>query len=127
MDDIVSPLSPDKAGKICGPSKRRFQAILDEGFRVGGKLISVVAVPALAQPKAGIATPRAVGCHARRNRQRRRLRAALRNLTPLLGGMEIVVLSRLSLVEATHQEISSELQQLLIQCRNRLTAGSEPS
>ena len=111
--------------RLRGPSKIHFQSILDSGIRLKSPTVSVVARCGVGL--VGIATPRSIGCHARRNRQKRRIRECLRNLTPLLAGMDVVVLARACVVTTPSAELAKELSAILTSCRIRLIGESESS
>lgn len=70
------PRAPRRIKK--GLSKERFEAIFAEGRRASGRLLTVRTLPG--EGRLGIATAKKIGCHARRNRARCRVREAIRSL-----------------------------------------------
>ena len=77
-------------------------------------MVVVVAPSAEASFRIGVTASRAVGTAVRRNRARRRLRAALHPLLPALRpGIDLVITARRPLLEASWAEVCAALRVLL--------------
>ena len=72
----------------------------------------------------GIAVSKSIGSHARRNRQRRRVRAALAEFEAELQGLDVTVTVRQAAETATSGEIAAELRELIAEMRSRWANGS---
>jgi RNase P protein component len=70
----------------------------------------------------GYATSRQIGCHARRNRQRRRAAEAMRGLD--VHGLDLAVTVKPSARDATLGALREELQFLVTEIRARWESGS---
>ena len=111
---------------MTGPSKRRFDEIFEEGKRVQGKFTRLSALPG--SGKIGFATAKKIGCHARRNRTKRRYQAALREIEfkpepPL----DLVVIIGSGAVSVGIAEVKSEICSLLKKIEERWAGESESS
>lgn len=75
----------------------------------------VLARPAEATRFGFITSRRSVGCAVKRNRARRRLREIVRRRFPRMpqSGYWIVVIAHRAVLTATHQELATEVEQLL--------------
>lgn len=72
----------------------------------------------------GFATVKKIGCHARRNRQKRRAREAYNALAQENVGLDIAVLVRESADKASFDELTEELGRLLEETRRRWAGSS---
>lgn len=65
-------------------------------------------------PRVGVVVGRSLGGAVRRNRAKRRLRAAMHPLMPLIpAGHDLILIARPALLEATFREVQETLQALL--------------
>lgn len=101
-----------------GPSKARFQTIFDEGVRASGSLVSVCLTHG--SGKVAVTTQKLIGCHARRNRQKRRTRAAI-DLSLLPKTVDLIVIGKVAAQTATFTDLQSQVNQLIQECLSRLT------
>ncbi len=92
-----------------------FQRVRRDGKTHAHPLLVVVVAPSGEHlPRVGIAASRAVGTAVRRNRARRRLRAALRPLWPSMRpGYDVVITARRPLLEAPWVEVCQALHLVL--------------
>lgn len=75
--------------------------------------------------KIGVATAKSLGCHARRNKEKRRAVAALRNIgEQAWQGMDVVVTVKPAIYGAKANEIEEELKNLVTELRSRWANGS---
>lgn len=74
----------------------------------------------------GIATSRAIGCHARRNRQRRRIREAVRAMDATARqGLDIVISAKESVQDIRQADLIAELETGITEMRKRWDENSE--
>lgn len=112
-----------------GPSPGRFDRIFSEGRRASGALVQVIGLPTPAdlEPALGFAVSRKVGCHARRNRLRRRLREAARaSIAVMRSDLDYVVSAGEPAAEATFAAIVADLAATLPKVGPRWPASSSP-
>jgi ribonuclease P protein component len=93
-----------------GPSKARFEEIYASSSRRDAGPLSLRFLPG--EGLVGIATPRSLGCIARRNRQKRRLREAFRASGPP-PGFDFVLVARASIAKASFSEIQAACAECL--------------
>lgn len=72
----------------------------------------------------GVATSKTIGCHARRNRQKRRIVAVLQETAGIWDGLDLVVTVKPATEQATPQEIEDELKNLVTEMQSRWESGS---
>lgn len=72
----------------------------------------------------GIATSKAIGCHARRNRQKRRVRAAWQ-MVKASAEKDWICVVKPSIEEASFEEIVAELRRLAAQMEVLADKGDE--
>lgn len=98
-------------------SAREFNAVKAAGIRFRGKycLLLVLARPGEPTRFGFITSRRSLGCAVKRNRGRRRLREVIRRRFPRMPqqGYWIVVIAYRAVLEAAHQELASDVEQLL--------------
>lgn len=95
-----------------GISKAEFDNIFENGIRVSGMYCRVLV--ARGKGRVGISTPKKVGCHARRNRLKRRLRDAVKTSVNLLSNdRDTVVLGKFEAEAASFSEICADISQTL--------------
>lgn len=110
----VEPSSPPAAAKdgSASPSElttlrtsRDFRRVLSTGRRVRRGAVTVVAAPSPeAGPRVGLVAGRGIGNAVRRNRAKRRIRHALREVS-LEQGMDYVIIADRQVVEADFQDL----------------------
>ncbi|MBS1713374.1 MAG: ribonuclease P protein component [Armatimonadetes bacterium] len=105
-----------------GPSRQRFDELFSQGQRAVGRLFRVCSLPG--EGLVGFATARAIGCHARRNRAKRRARAAFNALPPLSVRADMAVLVREEAAKAEWNELVEELGRLCEETQRRWAADS---
>ena len=71
----------------------------------------------------GIATAKAIGCHAWRNRQKRRIRAASQSLTGR-ENFDLVISVKAKAREAKFQDIQAEIEKLTDHLKTRWESES---
>jgi ribonuclease P protein component len=100
-----------------------FQAVFDAGQRLHGRFFTLlVARNRDAQPRLGIVASRKLGNAVHRNRAKRLIRDVFRKNKQLAepAGLDIVVIPRTALFEATYASIEADFQQVLARCATRL-------
>lgn len=101
-----------------GLSKAEFDRIYSTGLKESGKLARILF--ASGEGKVGFATPKKVGCHARRNRLKRQMREAVRTTVKSeLLPFSMVVSATTAAVSASYEELSSEIFQLIRRAQAR--------
>ena len=92
-----------------------FRNAIDRGVRLSGKRMVLYVVPREQGIRVGFVTGRGLGGAVQRNRARRRLKEAWRSLTPRVeDGYDVVVASRPGLEDAKTQELTAEMEELLV-------------
>lgn len=101
-----------------------FRQAYREGTRIANDRIIVHARTRAAGPaRIGIAVRRQLGGAVRRNRMKRRLReASARAYRALPGGVDVVIVPRISAAEASFEELVAALTELF----DRTRAGAHP-
>jgi ribonuclease P protein component len=94
---------------------RDFATLTERGtYRTHPLLATRILRTDLGTTRFAFATSRALGSAVVRNRVRRRLRAALRSMTPdLRPGFDVLVIARRGLVAADHRTVVETLARLL--------------
>lgn len=101
-----------------GPSKRRFQEIYDKGLRVSGPLCRVLF--AGGEGHLGFATAKAIGTSPKRNRAKRRFKAAMSEVpTCIPSGLDVVIQISAKGADAGFQEIVESLRDVMGRVRER--------
>jgi ribonuclease P protein component len=95
-----------------GISKAEFDNIFENGIRVSGQFCRILV--ASGKARVGISTPKKIGCHARRNRLKRRLREAVKvNVNLLSNDLDTVILGKVDAESASFSEICADISQTL--------------
>lgn len=110
---------------MAGPSKKRFEQIYDQGIRVSGRLCR--ALGDRGTGKLGFATAKAIGNKPRRNRARRRFRAAFDRDLRILEGLDVVIQISAAGADAPFEEIVADLRNVLNTLAKRWANESESS
>lgn len=92
---------------------------------MNGKHFRVCSLPG--QGHVGFATAKKIGCHARRNRQKRRAREALNASDFPIVGLDIAVLVRDGADAVGFDELTEELKRLLEETQRRWAGSLESS
>lgn len=120
---LASPIRRETSFKR-GLSKGRFEEIYQKGKRVSGELCRLMALPG--SGLIGYSTPRAVGSLARRNRLKRRFRAAVVSCV-LPEGLDIVIAISAKADRAEFEAIVADLGKGLEQISERWESESGSS
>jgi ribonuclease P protein component len=101
-----------------------------QGFRASRPTVSIEAIARNAGAAIGVGftASRKVGNAVVRNRARRRLKEAARQLLPMLGvpGADYVLVARQSTAEATWVALLDDVRNALIRLRAELESGRSP-
>ncbi|MCW5940551.1 MAG: ribonuclease P protein component [Fimbriimonadaceae bacterium] len=100
-----------------GPGKARFEEIFSKGQQVSSESFRLCWSSGTGQ--IGVATSRAIGCHARRNRQKRRALAAFAEFKQEISGIDVVLLVKARAAGASWNALVTELQGLLSEVSRR--------
>lgn len=92
-----------------------FAAVRERGKHWRNHLVSINVLPnGLPHSRFGFVVSRSIGTAVRRNRAKRRLRAALRSWLPAIqGGYDVVVIAHGAIATAPYGEIEAALGRLL--------------
>ncbi|MCS6954216.1 MAG: ribonuclease P protein component [Bryobacterales bacterium] len=96
-----------------------FERVYKEGFRIAGPYFAAFCLrrPGQGGPKVGLTAPRSLGKSTVRNRIKRRLREAVRlNLWRLGPEWAVVFHPRLSVLEASFEELQHEVRRVFSRC-----------
>ena len=94
-------------------AREEFQHIYDTGRRLSGRLMTLfVGLNDTNQPRLGIAATRKIGSAVVRNRAKRLARELFRHHKPL-GGLDIVVIPRREMLDASYVTLEAEFRALL--------------
>jgi ribonuclease P protein component len=95
-----------------GLSKQDFDRIFDRGLRTSGRFCRLLVHPG--SGRVGVSTPKSVGCHARRNRLKRRGREAVRKSMALLRpDLDHILAMQASADQAVFAELCQDVADLL--------------
>lgn len=105
-------------------AREDFQRIYETGRRLSGRLMTVFVGPnGTGRPRLGIAATRKMGSAVVRNRAKRLARELFRHNKPS-GGLDIVVIPRREMIDASYVTLEAEFRALLE--RRNEPAGSKP-
>jgi ribonuclease P protein component len=90
-------------------SSSRFDTLFKTGRRASGESLRIMALPG--QGLLGVAASKALGCHAWRKRQKRRIKAVWPSLLPSKK-LDWICLARPSIYSKTHEELVEEMLRL---------------
>ncbi len=90
-------------------SSSRFDAIFKSGFRASSESLRIMALPG--QGLFGVTASKAIGCHARRKRHKRRIKAVWPALQPS-PFLDCICLARPSILTKSHEELVEEMTRL---------------
>lgn len=106
-----------------GPSKRRFEEIYARGNRVSGSFCRMIFLGGTGL--LGIATAKAIGNVPRRNRAKRRFRAALSEVPERIpDGLDVVIQISAKAADASYLDIVSDLRSLVSRMNERWESES---
>ena len=100
-----------------------FQRVFDTGQRMRGQFFTLLMAPSAARGlRLGIVASRKLGDSVRRNRAKRLIREIFRhNLDlPAAGGLDIVVIPRTELFDATYASLESDYRAVFGRCAARV-------
>lgn len=86
-------------------------------MRAGRNFLVLSALPG--EGAVGVGTSKKIGCHARRNRVKRRIREAARSLHSRLEEWDSVVIAKASAAEAGLEELKDEFSELIDELERR--------
>lgn len=93
--------------------RQDFQLVYDTGRRLSGRLMTLFVRPnGASEPRLGIAATRKIGSAVIRNRAKRLARELFRHHKPP-GGLDIVVIPRREMVDASYVTLEAEFRALL--------------
>ena len=104
-------------------SRAQFTAVQEDGRRVSSRFFTVLARPnTTGKDRLGLVASRRLGGAVTRNRAKRRLRAAFRLLPDAVrpegaSSLDVVVIARREIIEASFAALESELQSALARLR----------
>lgn len=111
---------------MSGPSKRRFEVIYREGQRVSTAALRIYSLSGSEQ--IGYATSRAIGNRPQRNRVRRRIQAAFRELkAELPAGLDLIIQAKAEAKNTSFGELRDQLRNGLEATARRWESKSESS
>jgi ribonuclease P protein component len=99
-----------------------FQKVFDTGQRMRGRFFTLLMAPTRGSgPRLGIVASRKLGDSVRRNRAKRLIREIFRhNLDLAAGGLDIVVIPRAELFDATYASLEDDYRAVFGRCAARL-------
>ncbi len=125
VEDRQASVAPSTAHMAPSPNLRRdadFRHVVHTGRPFSGRLVTVYRIPTEGHGRTGFVTRREIGGAVLRNRARRVLREAWREVAPLLSRpVDAVVVARPAIVGAKTGEVAAEIRALL--SRDGLIAG----
>jgi ribonuclease P protein component len=105
-----------------------FQRAFDLGFRTRGRYFTLLAAPnGIGCARLGIVASRKLGDAVRRNRAKRLIREMFRRFEPLPAGhgIDVVVIPRRELFEATYSSLESDFSGTFTRCAARLPGTAD--
>ncbi|MBX3112715.1 MAG: ribonuclease P protein component [Fimbriimonadaceae bacterium] len=96
--------------------------MFDHGLRVSGPLLTINLLPG--SGLVGVATSRSIGCHARRNRNRRRVREAVRLTTSQDPAFDMALVAKSTVDGCDFQALRDEVVRLTAEAKRRWAASS---
>jgi ribonuclease P protein component len=118
-----TPARPTAIGRLKGPAKGRFDEVFTRGDQASSGCLRLHWLPGTG--KVGVATSRSIGTHARRNRQKRRVRAALAAIGGDLSSHDMVFLVKVRATEVPWDTLLKEAEGLLAEASRRSRPASE--
>jgi ribonuclease P protein component len=104
--------------------RAEFQRVFDTGQRVHGRFMTVLVAPNQAgTARLGIVASKKLGDAVHRNRAKRLIRELFRRSAPAEdgAGLDVVVIPRRELFEATYPTLENDFRTVLRRCAGRLT------
>ena len=97
---------------------RDFRRVMSEGRRINGRLVLIYVGPGEASVRAGFVSARRVGGAVARNRARRLLREAWRQVAlELPGPADVVLVALPPILEASADDVTAEIREALARDR----------
>ena len=121
MAQDSSPLAFGRDRRI--RRRAEFQRVYEAGRRLSLRLMTVILMPTeLPGSRLGVSATRRLGGSVVRNRAKRVVREVFRR-AEVPGGLDIVVIPRPSLIEATYQAVEAEFRYALRRARRERPTG----
>jgi ribonuclease P protein component len=103
--------------------RSEYQKIYDRGIKAHGRLFTLFALPTdLPRGRLGIAATRKLGGAVQRNRAKRLIREVFRRNKPV-SGVDIIVVPKRELLDASLTALESEFRQILSRSLRRTGAA----
>lgn len=100
-----------------------FQRVQDQGFRIHGRLMTAIVLPnGRSHNRLGIVASRRVGGAVRRNRAKRLIREVFRLNKDRARAVDIVVIPRVQLLDASFEVIAADFRDILNRHAKRVRA-----
>ncbi|MCE9557668.1 MAG: ribonuclease P protein component [Armatimonadetes bacterium] len=92
-------------------NKKQFELVFRDGLRASSPLFRISTLTG--EGALGITTTKKIGCHARRNRQKRRTREAWNQIqSPSTLKLDVVIVANASTQDSSFEVLRNELQRL---------------
>lgn len=117
--------SPLRRG-FSGPTPTEFEKIFSAGKSINTPYFRLIFAPGT--QKVGIATSKSIGCHAKRNRIKRKVKVIVQNHQDLVdANTDWVIVVKMAAAQAGFKQLEEELCQSLTNAQLRLNGGQPAS
>ncbi|HEX4870899.1 MAG TPA: ribonuclease P protein component [Nevskiaceae bacterium] len=105
-----------------------FKAVIENGHREGGRLLTLLALPAVLGPRLGLAISKKAAARAHeRNRIKRLIRESFRQNAATLPAVDLVLMARPPAQTADNEALRKDLDQLWRRLRQRSRVSNAAS